>query len=48
MPKRVFDERLEQEIRDERVVERRLGLDGHLQLALKAQFHDVETRSDRR
>src|SRR5437762_12319753 len=42
VPKRVFDERLEHEIRDEGAVERRVGLDGHLQLSLKAHFHDVE------
>src|SRR5882672_3330379 len=45
VPKRVFDERLEHEIRDERVVERRLGLDGHLQLVLKAHFHNVQIQS---
>src|SRR5205085_3140890 len=39
VPKRVFDEGLEHEIRDEGAVERRIGLDGHLQLALKAHFH---------
>src|SRR5947199_2582068 len=42
VPKGVFDQWLENEIRDERVVERRLGIDGHIQLTLKANFHDVQ------
>src|SRR5689334_9774276 len=42
MSKRVFDQRLEDEIRHEGVVERFLGINRDLELALKSYFHDVQ------
>jgi hypothetical protein len=45
VPKRVFNERLENEIRDERVIEQSIGLDGDLEVVLKAHFHDVQIPS---